>query len=167
MTSMERIQDFLGRKRLAFVGISRQPADFSRTLFREFLARGYQAVPVNPEAQEIDGQPCFAHLQDIQPAVEGVVFLTSPAVTNQLVQDCAAAGIQRVWMFRGVGQGAATPDTIRLCEANGISVIPGECPFMFLPGGAWFHRFHGFVRKITGAYPRWRRESSGLTRSHK
>jgi len=154
MTSIERIQDFLGRKRLAFVGISRQPADFSRALFREFIARGYQAVPVNPEAREIDEQPCFANLQDIQPAVDGVMLMTPPAVTDQLVRDCAAAGIQRVWFFRGVGRGAASPDAIRFCEAQGISVIPGECPFMFLPGGAWFHRIHGLVRKITGAYPR-------------
>jgi hypothetical protein len=29
--------------------------------------------------------------------------------------------------------------------------LPGECPFMFL---LWFHRLHGFVRKITGAYPK-------------
>jgi len=28
-----------------------------------------------------------------------------------------------------------------------MSVIPGECPLMFLPGGAWMHRFHGLVKK--------------------
>jgi len=155
MTPIERIQDFLGRKRFAFVGVSRQPNDFSRTLFREFLAKGYQAVPVNPDASaDIDGRRCFAHLAEIQPPVEAALFMTPPAVTDALVAECPAAGVTRVWMFRGAGQGAATPGAIRFCEEHGISVIPGECPFMFLPGEPWFHRLHGFVRKITGSYPR-------------
>jgi len=153
MTSMQQVHDFLDQKRFAFVGVSREPKDFSRDLFREFLARGYQAVPVNPDANEIDGQPCFARLQEIQPPVDEAFFMTPPAVTDTLVRDCPGAGIKRVWMFRGAGAGAATPAAIRFCEAQGIGVIPGECPFMFLPGGAWFHRFHGFVKKITGSYP--------------
>jgi predicted CoA-binding protein len=153
MTTIHTIQDFLGLKRFAFVGLSRDDGDFSRTLFREFQAKGYDPVPVNPDVPALEGQPCFAHLADIQPPVEGALFMTAPAVTDTLVQECPAAGIKRVWMFRGAGQGAATPGAIRYCEAQGISVIPGECPFMFLPGEPWFHRFHGFVRKITGHYP--------------
>jgi len=153
MASMQPIHDFLELKRFAFVGVSRQPQDFSRMLFREFLARGYQAVPVNPDAADIEGQPCFARLQEIQPPVEGALFMTAPAVTDRLVRDCRGAGIKRVWMFRGGGMGAATSDTINFCESQGISVIPGECPFMFLSGGAWYHRLHGFWRKVTGSYP--------------
>jgi hypothetical protein len=57
-------------------------------------------------------------------------------------------------MYRAGGVGAATPDAIGFCESNGMGVIPGECPFMFLPGGAWYHRFHGLVKKIAGSYPR-------------
>ena len=34
-----------------------------------------------------------------------------------------------------------------------IAVIPGECPFMYLPGGAGYHRLHGLVRKMAGSYP--------------
>ena len=44
-------------------------------------------------------------------------------------------------------------EALATCEANGIAAIPGECPFMFFEGTQWFHRFHGFVKKITGAYP--------------
>src|ERR1035441_3344310 len=54
MTVIERIQDFLGQKRLAIVGVSRQPKDFSRAVLREFREKGYDAVPVNPAAREMD-----------------------------------------------------------------------------------------------------------------
>ena len=153
MTSIDRIRDFLDQPRFAFIGVSRQPQDFSRSLFREFRDRGYDAVPVNPEADEIDGQTCFHRLQDVTPPVESVLLMTSPAVTDRVVRDCATSGIRRIWMYRGAGRGAVTAEAVQFCESNGISVIPGECPFMFLPGQAWFHRLHGFVRKMTGSYP--------------
>jgi uncharacterized protein len=153
MAKMNEIQDFFRQHRFAMVGVSRGPQDFSRALFREFRQRGYDPVPVNPEAREIDGQPCFAHLQDVEPPVDSVLLMTSPAVTDTVVRECAAAGVKRVWMHRGGGKGAVSADAVKFCESNGIAVIPGECPFMFLPDGSWFHRFHGLIKKITGAYP--------------
>jgi len=154
MTAREQIQDFLGLRRFAVAGVSRQPGDFSRSVLHEFLVRGYEAVPVNPQAEEIDGQRCFAHVTDIQPPVDGVLIMTAAERTPEVVRECAAAGVTRVWMFRGGGQGAVNPEAIQFCDAHGISVIPGECPFMFLPHSAWFHGLHGLIRRITGSYPR-------------
>lgn len=122
-------------------------------LFHEFLARGYDAVPVNPATQEIEGRRCYASVREITPPVDGVLLMTAPAVTDAVVRDCAAAGVKRVWMYRAVGKGAVSVDAVAFCESNGISVIPGECPFMFLPGASWLHRFHGLVRQVTGGYP--------------
>jgi hypothetical protein len=154
MAAIEQVKDFLGQKRLAFVRVSSQPAEFSRKLFREFRARGYDAIPVHPKATEIDGQKCFARVQDIDPPPDGALLLTAPGITDQVVRDCAEAGIGRVWMYRAGGAGAVSADAVAFCAAHGISVVPGECPFMFLPGTPWFHRLHGFVKKISGSYPR-------------
>ncbi len=153
MSSIQVIQDFLGQKRLAIVGVSREPKDFSLALFREFRKRGYDTVPVNPKAEKIDEQPCFANVQAIHPPVQAAVLMTSPAVTDTVVRDCAEAGVRWVWMYRAAGAGAVSPDAVKYCEEHGIAVIPGECPFMFFAGASWFHRFHGVLRKITGAYP--------------
>ncbi len=154
MSSMACIEDFLSQKRLALIGISREPRDLSRTLFGELRKRGYDAVPVNPEAEEIDGHKCFAHVQDVRPPVDGALVMTAPGVTAKVVEECAIAGVKRVWMFRGGGQGSVSPEALSFCQDHNISVIPGECPLMFLPKGSLIHRLHGFVRKIIGAYPR-------------
>jgi uncharacterized protein len=153
MSSLQVIQDFLSQKRLAVVGVSRHSKDFSLALFRELHERGYEVVPVNPAAEEIDEKPCFARLQAIHPPVDGALLMTSPAVTSTVVRDCAEAGIKRVWMYRAGGAGAASPEAIKYYKEHGIAVIPGECPFMFFPEAGWFHRFHGMLRKITGSYP--------------
>ena len=46
--SLEIINDFLAQKRIAMVGISREPRNFSVSLFQELCRRGYDMVPVNP-----------------------------------------------------------------------------------------------------------------------
>jgi len=152
--SLETIEDFLAQKRIAMVGISREPRSFSITLFEELCRRGYDVVPVNPGTPNVLGHRCFARVQDIQPPVEGALLMTSPDVTDKVVTDCAEAGIPRVWMYCAGGKGAVSKSAAVFCQERGIAVIPGQCPFMFLPNAAAFHRFHGFVRKITGRYPR-------------
>lgn len=154
MTTFTQIQTFLGTKRLAVVGVSSNPADFSRSLFSELQARGYDVVPVNPGVDKVLGLRCYAHVGEIDPAVDGALLMTGPAVTEQVVRECHAAGVRSVWMYRGATAGAVSPEAVKYCEDNGMSVVAGECPFMFLPETPWFHRFHGFCRKLTGRYPK-------------
>jgi len=153
-SSLELIQDFLSKRRIAMVGISRKPASFSAQLFKELCRRGYDVVPVNPAMREVQGRRCFARVQDIEPPVEAALLMTSPEVTDTVVRDCAEAGIRRVWMHRATGPGAVSSKAVDFCRERGIRVVPGECPFMFLPQSDAVHRLHGFFRKITGRYPK-------------
>jgi predicted CoA-binding protein len=153
MTERKSIDDFLALNRIAVVGVSRRRSDFSRLLFHEFLARGYDAVPVNLTAEDIEGRRCFARVADISPPVEGVLLMTPPAVTERVVRQCADAGVKRIWMLRAGGKGAVSDEAVQFCHSQGIAVIPGECPFMFLPHAGLVHQLHGLVRKIAGSYP--------------
>jgi len=153
MSSMAIIRDFLAQKRIAVVGVSHNPKDFSRSLLRTLRQRGYDAVAVNPHVTSLDDAPCFATLSEIAPPVDGALLMTSPAVTDEIVQECAKLHIPRVWMHRAGGDGSVSPQAIEFCEEHGIAVVPGECPYMFLRGESWFHRLHGFIRKISGSYP--------------
>ena len=153
MQPMIEIRDFLAQKRFAFVGVSRQSKDFSQVLFREFQSRGYDPVPVHPEAAEIEGAHCFAHIKDIQPPVDSVLLMTSPTVTNLVARECVEADIKRVWFYRGGGHGTLTAKALEICEVNQIRTVRGECPFMFFEHTSWPHRLHGFCKKIAGTYP--------------
>jgi predicted CoA-binding protein len=152
-TTRERINEFLNLRRIAIVGVSRDPKDYSRSVFKEFRTHGCDVVPVNPNMTDVEGQPCYKRVQDIKPAVDGVLVLTPPQFTEQVVHDCADAGVKRVWIRNGVGPSSVSPSTVAFCEQNGISLVPGYCPFMFLPKAHWAHRIHGFVDKLTGQYP--------------
>jgi predicted CoA-binding protein len=139
-------RELLSHRRLAVVGVSRNQKDFSRVLLRELLGRGFDAVPVNPAAAEVEGRPCYARVQDVSPPVDFALLLTPPHLTEQAVRDCLQAGVRRVWMHRGAGGGAASPAAVRLCRANGVALVSDLCPFMVLPRAGWFHRAHAFLR---------------------
>ena len=153
MSSLAIIHDFLAQKRIAVVGVSRDPKDFSRGLFRTLRERGYDAVAVNPELDSVDDAPCFKGLDDITSPVDGVLVMTSPTVTDEVVRQCAHLGIPRVWMYRAAGDGSVSPQAVAFCEEHGIKVVPGECPYMFLEHGGWFHKLHGLINRISGRYP--------------
>ena len=154
MTSKQQVDDFLALKRIAVVGVSRDPKGFGTVLWQEFRQRRYEAIPVNPVASEIDGQPCFARVQDIKPGVDGVLIMTSKKSTDQIVKDCAEAGVKHVWMYGGVMPGAATKSAVAFCEEKGISVVEGLCPYMFLSGTPAFHTPHRIFKKLTGSFPK-------------
>ncbi len=150
---MAQIDEFLAQKRIAIVGVSRDPKEFSYQLWQEFRQRRYDAVPVNPNAPALDNQTCYKRLQDIKPGVDAVLIITPSTLTEQIVRDAAEAGVKRVWMHGGMAPGASSKEAIAFCEQNGIDVIAGHCPYMFFKGSGAMHAPHRFIKRITGRYP--------------
>ena len=152
-TARHLINEFLMQKRFAMVGVSRDPRDFSRKLFDELLKRGYNVVPVNPGTKELEGRQCFARVRDIKPPVTSALLMTSRTMTDQILRDCADAGVTLVWIYGISGVKNISPTSLTICEEYGIEVVPGYCPYMFMPMTALFHRMHGFAWKVIGRYP--------------
>jgi predicted CoA-binding protein len=154
MATKATIDLFLSDRRLAVVGVSRDGKDFSRAVLRAFLERGYDAVPVHPAGGEVEGRACARRVGDVRPPVEAALLLTPPAATDEVVRDCAEAGVKRVWMHRGAGRGAVSDDALAFCREHGMEVVDGACPFMFLPGTGFGHGLHRFALRVMGRLPR-------------
>jgi predicted CoA-binding protein len=147
------IDEFLRLRRIALVGVSRDPRDLSRAVFKELRRRGYDVVPVHPGIGDLEGVRVFPGVREVAPPVDGALLMTPPPATEEVVRDCAAAGISRVWMHRGVGRGAVSDAAIAFCHERGIAVVEGACPFMFLPRAGFVHRTHGFFARLFGHHP--------------
>jgi predicted CoA-binding protein len=115
--------------------------------------RGCYALVVNPEVESIDDVRCFVNLDAVRPPVDGVLVMTSPAVTSTRlcvsasVLDSAGLDASRL------GCGAVSPQAVEFRQEHGIKVVTGECPYMFFPHGEWFHGVHGFINRIAGKCP--------------
>jgi predicted CoA-binding protein len=139
---IEAIQEFLSRRRVAVVGVSHEPKEFSRMVFRAFRDRDYDAVPVNPNVRAIEGSYCFPRVQDIQPRVDAALLMTPPAASEQVVKDCLAAGVTRIWLYR------QSPAAEAWCASQGVTAIAGECPLMYLRDAGWIHRVHRWFHDL-------------------
>ena len=135
MTTKQQVDDFLALKRIAVVGVSRDPKGFGTVLWQEFRQRRYEAIPVNPAVTRDRRAAVLREgSRTSSRGVEGALIMTSKKATDQIVHDCAEAGIKHVWMYGGMAPGAATKSAVAFCEEKGISVVQGLCPYMFLPG---------------------------------
>lgn len=149
MTSKAVMDDFYAQKTLAVAGVSRNPQKFGNMVYRDLKAKGYTVYPINPNAQTIEGAPCFPNLAALPAQVGGLIVTTPPAQTDQIVRDAAQAGIKRVWLQ----QGSESPAAIKFCQDNGIQVVFGECVFMYAEPVPWFHKIHRFVNAVSGKKP--------------
>ena len=149
MISKAAVEDFIAQRTLAVVGVSRKGRKFGNLAYRDLKTKGFRVFPVNPNAETIEGDRCYPSLSALPERVEGVLIVVPPAETERVVRDAAAAGIRRVWMQ----QGAESPEAIRFCQENDISVVHGECILMFAEPAALYHRAHRWVWGVLGKLP--------------
>lgn len=149
MTTQAAITDFYAQKALAVAGVSRDPKKFGNAIYRELKTKGYTVYPINPNTQTVEGDPCYPNLTALPVQVGGVVIVTPPAQTEQLVREAARLGICRLWLQ----QGSESPAALKFCQENGINVVSGECIFMYSEPAAWFHRAHRWVNAVVGKKP--------------
>ena len=145
-TSKEEIMAFMAHKTLAVAGASRSRAKFGNMVYRDLRAKGYHVLAINPNAAEVEGDKCYANLSMLPEPVEGLVCVTPPAITEQLVREAAKAGITHVWLQQGSESKAA----IEFCQLSGMRIVTSECILMYQPNPAWFHKAHRFVKGVFG-----------------
>lgn len=155
MSEKALIDDFLAQKRIAVVGVSRSSEAFANSLFRDLRDQGYDVVPVNPNADDaLEGATAYPSVKDIPGGVDAALILVTPEATEQVVRDCAEAGIRRVWIQGIMGEDNLEPAKqagVALARQHNLDVIPGRCPYMFV--GGTFHKLHGWFLKIINKYP--------------
>jgi len=147
--------DFLSSKRIAVTGVSREPASHgSNIVYQRLRERGYEVFAVNPNAEQVEGDPAFHDLASIPGGVEAVVIGTRPETAMETVKECAELGIKRVWMHRGFGGGSVSETAAEFGRANGLEVIDGGCPLMFDPTADGGHKVMRWMLTLTGNVPK-------------
>lgn len=151
----EAAGEFLADKRVAVTGVSRHPGSHgSNVVYQRLRDRGYQVFAVNPNADEVEGDHCYADLRSIPGGVDWVVIGTKPETAETTMRECAELGIEHVWMHRGPGAGSVSPAAVEYGREHNIKVIPGGCPCMFEPTSDPGHKAMRFMFTLTGKVPK-------------
>jgi uncharacterized protein len=151
----EAASEFLARRRVAVTGVSRQPKNHgSNVVYRRLRERGYEVFAVNPNADEVEGDPSYHDLRSIPGGVDAVVIATRPERAEATMRECADLGIKHVWMHRGPGAGSVSTAAADYGRQRDIAVIDGGCPCMFGPTADAGHKAMRVVLTLTGNVPK-------------
>ena len=147
-------EEFLQVHRIAVAGVSRNPAGHgANAVLKGLLARGYDALPVNRNADEVEGLTCYRSLADIPGPVDAVVVATRPDEAESLVRECDRLGIRRVWLHKSFGGGSVSKAAVDYGREHGMQIIPGWCPLMFGKDADRGHRVMRVICRL-GSLPR-------------
>lgn len=155
-TMKDAASEFLANSRVAVTGVSRKGTSHgSNIVYQRLRERGYQVFAVNPNASQVEGDPCYHDLQSIPGGVDWVVIGTRPDTADATVRECEELAITRVWMHQPpFGPGSVSAPAAHYGRQHGMTVIDGGCPCMFQPTADPGHKALRVMGRMTGKVPR-------------
>ena len=146
---------FLASKRIAVTGVSREPKSHGANIvYRRLRERGYVVFAINPNAEQVEGDPAFPDLRSVPGGVDAVVIATRPERAIETMRECAALGIRHAWMHEGIAGSSVSAEATAWGRARGIHVIDGACPLMFGPAADLGHKAMRGLLSLSGKLPR-------------
>lgn len=149
MTTQKQITDFLANDPIAMAGVSRNPKKFGFTAFKELKGKGLNLIPINPNADEIEGEKVYRSVKDLPDEVMALLVFTKKNQTQSVLQDAKEKGIKHIW----VQQMSDTPEALSVLEGTDINLITKQCIMMFHEPHS-IHKFHREIKRFFGGLPK-------------
>jgi uncharacterized protein len=111
------------KKTWAVVGASNDTTKYGNIIWRFLKNKGCTVYPVNPNEKKIENDVCYPTVADLPEKPDVVNVIVPPKIAANVVQQCADAGIQHVWLQPG----AESPEAEELGRKTGVKVISDAC----------------------------------------
>jgi predicted CoA-binding protein len=122
--SRDRIKNILESARnIAVVGLSDNPERTSYTVAQAMQERGYRIIPVNPNADTILGEKCYASLSDIPEPVDIVNVFRRSEHTPEVAAEAVRIGAKVLWLQLGI----VNEEAAGIAKSGGLEVIMDRC----------------------------------------
>jgi len=115
---------------IAVAGASRDEGKYGNRIFSFLLEHGYDAYPINPNADEVAGRRCYANIKDLPMVPTLVDMVVPPANAGGIIDDCIEAGVEAVWFQPGSEDESA----MEKARKAGLHVISGRCIMVEIAG---------------------------------
>src|SRR5690606_29465775 len=148
--SLNQIRQFLEPKKIAVAGASRNPKKFGGMLIKDLKEKGFEIYPVNPNTEDIQGIKCYKSVADLPEDVKHLLMATPKAESAEVARQAIEKKIEMIW----IQLMADTPETVKIIEDAGITLIHKKCIYMFAEPVKGPHNFHRFFVKIFNKYPK-------------
>jgi predicted CoA-binding protein len=120
----EAVVAFFRSNTIAVVGASHDRTKYGYRVYRRLKSLGrYTVYPVNPQAEEVDGDRCYPTLAALPERPDAVIFITPPPRTAAVMREALGLGIKTFW----TQPGADGPEAVRLAGEAGAHLVRGRC----------------------------------------
>lgn len=118
------IAQFFTSSAYAVIGASSHRDKFGNKVLRCYLQHHKKVYPVHPAEKTIEGLAVVHAVSALPDTVKSISIVTPPAVTDKVVAEAIAKGIENIWMQPG----AESSQAIQKAVQHGINVIAeGPC----------------------------------------
>jgi predicted CoA-binding protein len=150
INTKKNIDEFLQQEKIAVVGVSRNKDKFGNMIYRDMKTAGYKVMAVNPNADMVEGDRCYAGLGALPEKPDAVLIVLPSKQGLEIIEEAARMDVRHVW----VQQGADSPEIDKRLNELDLVAVSGECVFMFLEPVKSVHAVHRFFRRIFGKMPK-------------
>ena len=124
MLDDDHLRDLLTRyRRVAVVGLSRNPLRPSFGVADYLQRHGYRILPVNPLPREILGETVYPRLEEVPAPVEIVDVFRRPEFIPDIVTSAIACHAAVLWLQEGLRH----PEAEARARAAGLQVVADRC----------------------------------------
>jgi acyl-CoA synthetase (NDP forming) len=106
-------------KTVAIIGASPDRRKFGNKALRAFLQAGYNAIPITPHHDAVEGLAAYPTVVDYPGAIDMATVYVPADIGEQLLEGIAKKGIGEVWL----NPGAESPELVTRARALGIRPI--------------------------------------------
>ncbi len=131
--SQNEIKEILAKyRKVAVVGLSREPDKDSYRVSAYLKAHGFRIIPVNPFADEVLGEKSYKSLLDMPPEIQKTIEIVDvfrpakdvPSIVEQAVKLKKMYGTLRVvWMQLGI----INEQAAEAARKAGLTVVMNKC----------------------------------------
>jgi len=115
------IDEILNLRTFAVVGVSRNPQKFGHQVYKTLKQFGYNVYAINPNVDEIDGDPVYPRLDNVPEPIECVVTVVPPGVTESVLREAWHLKIPYCWMQPG----SESEAVVNEARSYGMQVVHG------------------------------------------
>ena len=119
----QEISEFLTGKRVAVIGMSKNPSKAAHHVPQYLAENGYKIIPVNPSADVILGHTAYASVSDISEEIDIVNIFRPSEQVLPFVREAIKKKPRVIWLQEGI----YNKDAEELARAEGVSMVFNRC----------------------------------------
>ncbi|HZO87195.1 MAG TPA: CoA-binding protein [Chthonomonadaceae bacterium] len=121
MSTRALIEQILEQRNFAVAGASRDPDKYGYKVYKTLKEAGYNVYAVNPNADTIDGDPCYPSLDNIPGPIDCLVTVTPPEITEEIIRTAGHLKVPYLWMQPG----SESMPAFNLARSYSMQIVSG------------------------------------------